>query len=110
MKRIKLAENNPQTSDKLKSLYRAKDMEIFQSRQWSEGDVYSPHDLSWEEMQKWRKSKKVAVDVFDTLGINPLHEYKVGFFLGWSKIADTREKAEANFPGCDRTIPLCGSI
>lgn len=73
-----LAKSNSQTAAKYKSLNRAKDLETFQNRQWREGDVYSPHDLSWEEMQKWKKPKKVAVDAFDTLGINPLHEYKVG--------------------------------
>ena len=72
-----LANKSSQTSAKLRSLNRAKDLEMFQNRQWKEGDVYSPHDLSWEEMQKWKKPKKVAVDAFDTLGINPLHEYKV---------------------------------
>jgi small subunit ribosomal protein S18 len=46
-------------------------------RRWHAGDVYSPHDLSPIEMQKWRKRSLRNVDVVDTLGINPLDMYKV---------------------------------
>lgn len=79
-----------QTKGKLGALNRSKDMEKFQTRKWREGDIYSPHDLSWEEMGKWKVPKKVTVDAFDTLGINPLHEYKVSkiwfFFRSMAKI------------------------
>ena len=44
---------------------------------WNAGDVYAPHDLSAVEAAKWKKRKGSQRDVFDMLGINPLHEYKV---------------------------------
>ncbi|RGP69429.1 ribosomal s18 [Fusarium longipes] len=45
-------------------------------RRWEAGDVYSPHDLSPVEMQKWRKKSVRNNDVVDALGINPLDMYK----------------------------------
>ncbi|KPM35045.1 hypothetical protein AK830_g11520 [Neonectria ditissima] len=45
-------------------------------RRWQAGDVYSPHDLSPIEMQKWRKRSLRNSDVVDSLGINPLDMYK----------------------------------
>lgn len=46
-------------------------------RRWDAGDVYSPHDLSPVEMQKWRKRSLRSNDVVDALGIRPLDMYKV---------------------------------
>lgn len=72
----------------LKQLYRTKDLARYQGRKWKEGDIYSPHDLSPEETQKWKESQPAKEDMFDVLGINPLHEYKVSitfwikFFFG----------------------------
>ncbi|KAI1013296.1 hypothetical protein LB503_001627 [Fusarium chuoi] len=45
-------------------------------RRWEAGDVFSPHDLSPVEMQKWRKKTVRNNDVIDTLGISPLDMYK----------------------------------
>ncbi|KAF4445725.1 37S ribosomal protein RSM18, mitochondrial [Fusarium austroafricanum] len=45
-------------------------------RRWEAGDVYSPHDLSPVEMQKWRKRTVRNNDVIDALGISPLDMYK----------------------------------
>ncbi|KAH7481448.1 hypothetical protein FOMA001_g8524 [Fusarium oxysporum f. sp. matthiolae] len=45
-------------------------------RRWEAGDVYSPHDLSPVEMQKWRKKTVRNNDVIDALGISPLDMYK----------------------------------
>ncbi|KFG81341.1 putative 37S ribosomal protein S18 [Metarhizium anisopliae] len=45
-------------------------------RRWDAGDVYSPHDLSPVEMQKWRKRSLRSNDVVDALGIRPLDMYK----------------------------------
>ena len=56
---------------------RALDLERQIHRKWKAGDVYAPHDLSSIEMDKWRKRRPRERDVFDQLGINPLHEYKV---------------------------------
>lgn len=46
-------------------------------RRWVPGDVYSPHDLSPREMDKWRKRNQRQVDVVDILGLRPLDMYKV---------------------------------
>lgn len=46
-------------------------------RRWEAGDVYSPHDMSPVEMQKWRKRSPRKADVVDALGIRPLDMYKV---------------------------------
>ncbi|QUC15882.1 uncharacterized protein UV8b_00123 [Ustilaginoidea virens] len=45
-------------------------------RRWDAGDVYSPHDLSPAEMQKWRRRSARRSDVVDALGIRPLDMYK----------------------------------
>ncbi|KAH7148506.1 ribosomal protein S18 [Dactylonectria macrodidyma] len=45
-------------------------------RKWQAGDVYSPHDLSPIEMQKWRKRSPPSVDVIDALGVSPVDMYK----------------------------------
>ncbi|KAL7795943.1 ribosomal protein S18 [Trichoderma ceciliae] len=45
-------------------------------RRWDAGDVYSPHDMSPVEMQKWRKRSPRGGDVIDALGIRPLDMYK----------------------------------
>lgn len=49
-------------------------------RRWQAGDVYSPHDLSPNEMNKWRRRSLRDEDVVDALGINPLDMYKVRAF------------------------------
>lgn len=45
-------------------------------RRWEAGDVYSPHDLSPVEMQKWRRRSPRTADVVDALAIRPLDMYK----------------------------------
>lgn len=60
---------------------RRRDFERQIWRKWSKGDVYAPHDLSPVEMAKHKKRKPRDRDVFDALGINPLKEYKVSFFV-----------------------------
>ncbi|KAL2358565.1 ribosomal protein S18, partial [Cryomyces antarcticus] len=59
------------------------ELEKQMTRRWKGGDVYAPHDLSGMEMRKWRQQKKVVrrggkggMDVFDSLAINPINEYK----------------------------------
>lgn len=44
---------------------------------WKEGDIYAPHDLSSAEANKRQRPLLPNKDIFDVLGINPLHEYKV---------------------------------
>ena len=48
-------------------------------RRWKAGDVYAPHDLSWQEQEKWARRTRVTHDVFDVLNFNPLEHYRVGF-------------------------------
>lgn len=43
--------------------------------------MYAPHDLSAAEMQKWKRRGRPESDAFDLLGMNPVEEYKVCFFL-----------------------------
>ncbi|KAF2269143.1 ribosomal protein S18 [Lojkania enalia] len=46
-------------------------------RTYKAGDVYSPRDLTGVEQKKWKLGRKTAQsDAFDTLGINPINEYK----------------------------------
>ncbi|PVH94233.1 ribosomal protein S18 [Periconia macrospinosa] len=46
-------------------------------RRWQPGDVYAPHDLSGAEQNKWRLGRNAPrSDAFETLGINPINEYK----------------------------------
>lgn len=46
-------------------------------RRWNHGELYSPHDLSPEELARFRKPTRPKFDVIDVLGINPLDEYQV---------------------------------
>ncbi|KAI6383119.1 hypothetical protein MCOR25_000305 [Pyricularia grisea] len=45
-------------------------------RRWNHGELYSPHDLSPEELARFRKPTRPKFDVIDVLGINPLDEYQ----------------------------------
>ncbi|PSN64205.1 ribosomal protein S18 [Corynespora cassiicola Philippines] len=46
-------------------------------RKWYPGDVYKPYDLSGQEQKKWKLGRKTPQsDAFDTLGVNPVNEYK----------------------------------
>lgn len=67
---IELLRNQKNSNDYLRQM----------PRRWDAGDVYSPHDMSPVEMQKWRKRSPRGGDVIDALGIRPLDMYKVCFF------------------------------
>lgn len=56
---------------------RGVSLQKLMTRRWKAGDVYAPHDLSPQEMKKWRMRQPRDRDVFDALAINPLNEYKV---------------------------------
>lgn len=77
--------------------FQARTLEQHMSRVWHDGEVYSPHDLSWVEQQKAKQARLVGhrsqlntlnsrrhggKDVLDELGINPVHEYKNFTMLG----------------------------
>lgn len=64
-------------------------------RRWDAGDVYSPHDMSPVEMQKWRKRSPRGGDVVDALGIRPLDMYKV-WMDGAPLAGGSRRQAETN--------------
>ncbi|KAL2217757.1 putative 37S ribosomal protein S18, partial [Thermoascus aurantiacus ATCC 26904] len=59
-----------------KSQSESRILERFQTRDWKAGDIYAPHDLSPEEMKKWRKRHSPSRDAFDALNMNPLDQYK----------------------------------
>ncbi|KAL7909018.1 ribosomal protein S18 [Trichoderma velutinum] len=63
---IELLRNQKNSNDYLRQM----------PRRWDAGDVYSPHDMSPVEMQKWRKRSPRGGDVIDALGIRPLDMYK----------------------------------
>lgn len=65
------------TMEMLQKDGEARDLEKFQTRKWTQGDVYAPHDLTPAEMYKWKTRGRPTMDAFDALAINPLHEYKV---------------------------------
>lgn len=70
-------EGRRRAKDDLETKRKAENLERYLPRNWKEGDVYAPHDLSWAEMWKWRRKKPTNTDVFDALAMNPLDEYKV---------------------------------
>ncbi|MCJ1369687.1 hypothetical protein MMC20_000899 [Loxospora ochrophaea] len=65
-----------QNAKKIQEDARIRSLEQYQTRKWKPGDVYAPHDLSPVEMKKWRSKTQPFVDNFDTLGINPMNEWK----------------------------------
>ncbi|KAJ0120353.1 37s ribosomal protein s18 [Diaporthe amygdali] len=46
------------------------------TRNWKPGDIYAPHDLSPQEMVKWKQPKQPSKDIIDMLGLNPLDHYR----------------------------------
>ncbi|KAF2195163.1 ribosomal protein S18 [Zopfia rhizophila CBS 207.26] len=57
--------------------FKRQDFERQVFRKWQPGDVYAPHDLSGPEQRKWKMGRQTPKsDAFDTLGINPVNEYK----------------------------------
>lgn len=70
-------------------------------RKWQPGDVYAPKDLSGPEQKKWKNARRTAgSDAFDTLGINPINEYKVRALF-------TRRSRLAHALTAGRTSPSC---
>ena len=71
------SQRNRDTATQLKREERKRDLQTMSMRNWRGGDVYSPHDLSLVEIRRWKGRMKPEVDVFDTLALNPLSEWKV---------------------------------
>ncbi|CAG8952346.1 hypothetical protein HYFRA_00001092 [Hymenoscyphus fraxineus] len=66
----------PTTEEELKSHSLRSNLTRWITRRFKEGDVYSPHDLSWVEMSKWKRRGRPAQDAFDALDLNPLDHYR----------------------------------
>ncbi|KAF1816200.1 ribosomal protein S18, partial [Eremomyces bilateralis CBS 781.70] len=71
--------------ERAKEAQHARRLESQIARIWQPGDVYAPRDMGKSEQMKWSTTIKrmrngtagrERRDVFDTLGINPLNEYK----------------------------------
>lgn len=54
------------------------------TRNWKPGDIYAPHDLSPQEMRKWKAPKQPTKDIIDMLGLNPLDHYRVRRYHLWA--------------------------
>jgi hypothetical protein len=80
------------TRDDLANRAKSEAYLAFMPRRWKKGEVYSPRDLKAEEQLRWRYSKgrnplqfqkaerkKKVPDAVDTLGFNPLDNYRVRF-------------------------------
>lgn len=65
------------TMQELENAKKASDLSRQITRRWRAGDVYAPHDLSAQEMDKWRKRSEPKHDIFDLLDFKPLENYKV---------------------------------
>lgn len=75
-----LSENQKQVAERSANLTARENLASLSPRQWEKGDVYAPHDLSFAEALKWKKTKSVEKDRLDMLGLNPLDHYKVRCF------------------------------
>ncbi|KAL9124253.1 MAG: hypothetical protein Q9217_006402 [Psora testacea] len=73
------AKSRQQTIASLQKATDTRDLERQWTRRWAPGAIYAPHDLSPVEMEKRRLRHLHPAhkrDVFDVLGMNPVHEYK----------------------------------
>ena len=77
-RRQRITERKKSTLDRMRAKKLSEDFSRQMTRRWKAGDVYAPHDLSPEEMVKWKQSQRPTKDVLDMLGLNPLDEYRVG--------------------------------
>lgn len=79
------------------------------TRNWKPGDIYAPHDLSPQEMVKWKQPKQPSKDIIDMLGLNPLDHYRVRgstisifwwrwFSSGHTTLGDVRLRADKQGP------------
>lgn len=78
---MSLGKNKTQVLERRKLYVERDELASKMHRKWQGGDVYAPHDLSYQEQKKWIKPKQPSKDVIDMLGLNPLDHYKV---RGWS--------------------------
>lgn len=65
------------TAQKAKENTNRENLARQSTRNWKPGDIYAPHDLSPQEMVKWKQPKQPTKDIVDMLGLNPLDHYRV---------------------------------
>lgn len=84
-KKIEIKSDN--TAQRLKDNMNRENLARQSTRNWKPGDIYAPHDLSPQEMIKWKAPKQPTKDIIDMLGLNPLDHYRVSCcpvgFRGW---------------------------
>lgn len=86
------AKNNADFDAKRKAAMEREELARQMFRKWQGGDVYAPHDLSYQELKKWIKPRQPSKDVIDMLGINPLDHYKVRVLVQWRRRRRNRPK------------------
>ena len=79
-RRQRMTDRKKSTLERMRAKKTSEDYARQMTRRWRPGDVYAPHDLSPQEMIKWKQLQRPKKDVLDLLGLNPLDEYKVGRF------------------------------
>jgi len=65
------------TAEMLERDEMAKNLTQQIKRHFKPGDVYAPHDLSWQEQKRWQRRTAPKYDVFDQTNFNPKDHYKV---------------------------------
>ncbi|KAH8171358.1 ribosomal protein s18 domain-containing protein [Sarocladium implicatum] len=64
------------SAERVKENKIAKDLLKQLPRKWKAGEIYAPHDLSPNEMQKWKKRSPAQGDLVDALNLSPTDMYK----------------------------------
>jgi hypothetical protein len=80
-KKIEIKGEN--TTQRAKDNLKRESLARQSTRNWKPGDIYAPHDLSPQEMVKWKAPKQPTKDIIDMLGLNPLDHYRVSRFPVW---------------------------
>lgn len=75
--RQKFQINGDNLAQKMKDKNNNANLARQSTRNWKPGDIYAPHDLSPQEMRKWKAPKQPTKDIIDMLGLNPLDHYRV---------------------------------
>lgn len=102
------------TAQKAKENTHRENLARQSTRNWKPGDIYAPHDLSSQEMVKWKQPKQPTRDIIDMLGLNPLDHYRVCRSLVWVSRLVTRswvcQKRRWMDPGRQEAAPDCCSM
>ena len=90
-------QNAIDSANAIKRETRKRDLQIMSTRNWRNGDVYSPHDLSLVEIKRWKGKTRPEVDVFDTLALNPISEWKVRVILGLPSLTRPEQRSRSGW-------------